>query len=147
MSTGPWDTLSIDIVGPFTADWRMEYNITFVDCFSKYTILIPLKDQTAQAVSNALLDRVIPYFVVPWKLLSDWGRKFTGRVWEELLKVLGVQSVLTSLYHPEGNAINEWSHRTMNNMLCAYLYLEGTSVPRWVNKIPDIMLTLYSMPP
>ena len=42
-----------------------------------------------------------------------------GQVWEELLKVLGVQRVLTLPYHPEGNTINEQCHRTMNNMLCA----------------------------
>ena len=64
MSTGPSDTLSVDIVGPLLADRNMEYIITFVDCYTKYAILIPLKDHTAQTVSNALLDHVIPYFGV-----------------------------------------------------------------------------------
>ena len=49
-------------------------------------------------------------------------------------------------YHPEGNAINEQSHHTMNNMLYEYLYLKGTLVPHWVDKIPAIMLTLNSIP-
>ena len=52
-----------------------------------------------------------------------------------------MQRVLTSHYHPEGNAINERSHRTMNNMLRAYLYLEGNPIPRWVDNIPAIMTT------
>ena len=146
MLTGPWNTLSIDIVGHLPANRRMKYLNAFVNCYSKYTILIPSKDHTAQTVSNALLDRVVPYFGVPWGLLLDRGWEFTGQVWEELLKTLGVQRVLTSLYHPEGNAINEWSRCTMNNMLGAYLYYEGTPVPRWVDKIPAIMLTLNFMP-
>ena len=114
------------------------------DCFSKYLILIPLKDHIALTVSNALLDWVNPYFGVPRRLLSDRGQEFTGQVWEKLLKALGIQRVLTSLDHPEGNVINEWSHCTMN-MLRALLY-EGTLALRWVNKIPAIMLTLNSMP-
>ena len=46
--------------------------------------------------------------------------------------------VLTSPYHTEGNAINERSHRTLNNMLRARL-LEGSSSKAWVDKIPGIM--------
>ena len=40
-SQGPWDTLSIDIVGPLPPDRCHEFLIVIVDCFSKYTILIP----------------------------------------------------------------------------------------------------------
>ena len=56
----------------------------------------------------------------------------------------GGQRVLTSPYHPEGNAVNERSHRTMNNMLRARL-LEGTSSRAWVEKVPCLMLTLNAM--
>ena len=48
-------------------------------------------------------------------------------------------------YHPEGNAINERSHRMLNNMLRARL-LGGSSSKAWVNKVPGIMLTLNAMP-
>ena len=145
-STGPWDTLSVDIVGPLPADRRMEYIITFVDCYSNYAILIPSKDHTAQTVSNALLDRVIPYFGVPRQLLSDRGWEFTGQVWDELLRTLGIQRVLTSPYHLEGSTIIKCSHHTMNNMLRAYSYTDCNPIPKWVDKIPAIMLTLNSMP-
>ena len=57
---------------------------------------------------------------------------------------LGVQRVLTSPYHPEGNAVNKRSYRTMNNMLRARL-LEGTSSRAWVQKVPGLMLTLNAM--
>ena len=53
-SQGPWDTLSIDIVGPLPADHRQEFLIVFVDCYSQYTILW----------------HVIPYFGTPRRLLS-----------------------------------------------------------------------------
>ena len=96
-------------------------------------------------MSNALLNCVIPYFGVPQRHLSERGQEFMRKVLEELLKALGIQCVLTSPYHPEGNAINKRSHRTMNNMLHALLY-DGIPAPHWVNEIAAIILTLKSMP-
>ena len=144
-SQGPWDTLSIDMVGPLPHDHRHEFLIVFVDCYSKYTILIPSSNHTANTVSEALMRHVIPYFETPCRLLSDRGRKFISAIWTKLLRSLGIQQVLTSLYHPEGNAINEQCHRTLNNMLRARL-LEGPSAKDWVDKVPRIMLTLNTMP-
>ena len=144
-SQGPWDTLSIDIVEPLPLDHRHEFLIVFVDCFSKYTILIPSSNHTANTVSEALMRHVIPYFGTSRRLLSDRGQEFIGAIWTKLLRSLGIQQVLTSPYHPEGNAINERSHRTLNNMLCARL-LEGPSAKAWVDKVPGIMLTLNAMP-
>ena len=125
-SQGPWDTLSIDFVGPLPPDHRHEFLIVFVDCFSKYTILIPSSNHTANAVSEALMSHVIPYFGTPRRLLSNRSREFISAIWTKLLRSLGIQQVLTSPYHPEGNTINEKSHRTLNNMLRAHL-LEGPS--------------------
>ena len=144
-SQGPWDTLSIDIVGPLPPDHRHEFLIVFVGCYSKYTILIPSSNYTANTVSEALMRHVIPYFGTPRRLLSDRGRKFISTIWTRLLRLLGIQQILTSPYHPEGNAINERSHRTLNNMLRARL-LEGPSAKAWVDKVPGIMLTLNAIP-
>ena len=143
-SQGPWDTLSVDIVGPLPADHRQEFLIVFVDCYSRYTILVPSSNHTASTVSEALLRHVVPYFGTPRLLLLDHGHKFVGDVWGKLMRSLGIQRVLTSPYHPEGNAINERSHRTLNNMLRARLH-EGTSSKAWVEKVPGIMLALNAM--
>ena len=143
-SQGPWDTLSVDIVGPLPADNRQEYLIVFVDCYSRYTILVPVSNHTASTVRETLLRHVVPYFGTPRRLLSDRSSEFVGDVWGNLMH-LGVQRILTSPYHPEGNEINERSHRTMNNMLRAQL-LEGGSSKAWVEKVPGLMLALNAMP-
>ena len=143
-SRGPWDTLSVDIVGPLPANRRHEFLIVFVDCYSRYTILVPASNHTANTVSDALLRHVVPYFGTPRHLLSDRGREFVGEIWGKLMRSLGVQRVLTSPYHPEGNSVNELRHRTINNMLRPRL-LDGASSRAWVEKIPGIMLALNAM--
>ena len=144
-SQGPWDTLSIDIVGPLPTDHRHEFLIVFVDCHSKYKILIPSSSHTANTVSKALMRHVILYFGTPRRLLSDHGCEFINANWTKLLRSLGMQQVLTLPYHPEGNAINERSHRTLNNRLRSCV-LEGPSAKACVDKVPGIMLTLNAMP-
>ena len=89
-SQGPWDTLSIDIVGPLPADHRQEFLIVFVDCYSRYTILVPSSNYTANTVSEALLRHVVPYFGTPRRLLSDRGREFVSEIWSKLLRSLGI---------------------------------------------------------
>ena len=143
-SKGPWDTLSVDIVSPLPADRRHEFVIVFVDCFSRYSILVPASNHMASTVSDAPLRHVVPYFGTPRRLLSDRGREFVGEVWASLTRSLGIQRLLTSPYHPEGNSINERSHRTINNMLRARL-LEGVPSRKWVDEIPGIMLALNAM--
>ena len=101
----------------------------FVDCYSKYTILVPSSNHTAYTVSKALLRHVIPYFGTPRRLLSDRGREFIRDIWTKLLRSLRIQWVLTSPYHPESNA----------------RLLEGSSSKAWVDKVPGIMLTLNAM--
>ena len=143
-SKGPWDTLSVDIVGPLPADRRHEFLIMFVDCYSRYSILVPASNHTVSTMSDALLHHVVPYFGTSRRLLSDRGRKFVGEVWAKLTHSLGIQRLLTSPYHPKGNSFNERSHRTINNMLWARL-LEGVPSRTWVDKIPGIMLALNAM--
>ena len=101
-------------------------------------------NHTAITVSDALLRHVVPYFGTPCRLLSNRGREFVGEVWAKLTHSLGIQRLLTSPYHPEGNSINERSHRAINNMLRAHL-LDGVPSRTWVDKFPGIMLALNAM--
>ena len=143
-STSPWDMLSIDVMGPFIGSKKGErYILSIIDCFSKYLILVPLRDHTAPSVSKALYERVIGYFRCPRRILSDRGTEFTGRIWEELMNLLGVQHVLTSPYYPQGNGIVERSHRTIHNMLRAHLV--NREDENWVDLLPGVMLTFNEM--
>ena len=90
-STSPCDILSIDVMGPFVSSKKGErYILSIIDCFSKYLILVPLKDHTASTVSKVLYERVVGYFGCPRKILSDRGTEFTGRIWSDLMDLLGV---------------------------------------------------------
>ena len=134
-STSSWDMLSVDVMGPFISSKRGErYILSIIDCFSKYLILVPLRDHTAPSVSKALYERVSGYFGCPRKFLLDRGTEFTGRIWDGLMNLLGVQ---------QGNGIVERSHRTIHNKLRAHLSSQEDE--NWVDLLPGVMLTFNEM--
>ena len=143
-SASPWDMLSMDVMGPFISSRKGErYILSIIDCFSKYLILVPLRDHTAPTVSRSLYERVVGYFGCLRKILSDRVTEFTGRIWVELMNLLGVQQVLTSPYYPQGNGIVERSHRTIHNLLRAHL--SNREDENWVGLLPGVMLTFNEM--
>ena len=130
----------MDVMWPFVSSRKGDrYILSIIDCFSKYLILVPLKDHIASTVSRALYERVVGYFRCPRKILSNRGTEFTGRIWAELMSLLGVQQVLTSPYYPQGNGIVERSHRTIHNLLRAHLSIQDDE--NWVELLPGVMLT------
>ena len=144
-STRPWDLLSVDVVGPlpYTKE-GYRFILSIIDCFSRYTILVPLKDHTAKSVSKALYEHVIAYFGVPRGILSDRGREFTGKVWEEMLQLLDVQPHRTSPYYPQGNGLIERMHRTLGNVLRSKLIERNDK--EWTLYLPGIMMILNEAP-
>ena len=143
-SSGPWETVSIDIVGPLPVDGKSHrYIVTMMDVYSRYLIATPVKNHTASTVSRCLYESVVAYFGAPRSILSDRRTEFTGLVWESLAQLLGAKIKLTSPYYPQGNSVIERSHRTLSNMLRTML-LERKSED-WSTLLPSVMLYMNSM--
>ena len=55
-SQQPWDLVSIDVVSPLPRNKAgQRFILLILDCFSRYVILVPLEDHTAETVSKALM--------------------------------------------------------------------------------------------
>ena len=143
-SPGPWETVSIDIVGPLPVDGRSNrFIVTIMDVYSRYLIAVPVKNHRAATVSRCLYESVVAYFGAPRSILSDRGTEFTSIIWETLSQMLGAKIKLTAPYYPQGNAVIERSHRTLNNMLRTMLLEKERR--EWSSLIPSIMLYMNSM--
>ena len=143
-SHGPWETISIDVVGPLPVDGKSNrYIVTMMDVYSRYLIASPVRNHKASTVSRCLYELVVAYFGAPRSILSDRGAEFTGMVWESLTQLLGAKIKLTSPYYPQGNSVIERSHRTLSNMLRTML-LEKKGRD-WSSLLPSVMLYMNSM--
>ena len=75
---------------------------------SKGVILIPCnKTVTAEDTARLLLDNLYKRFGLPDKIISDRGPQFASKAFIELLKLLGIESALSTAFHPQTDGTTE----------------------------------------
>merc|ERR1712091_774449 len=82
-----------------------------MDNFTKYVILIPLRNKESETTARALFYDVFMTHGFPAKILSDNGQEFMSGMRQQLWKLLDIHKVTTAPYHPQSDGKNENSHK------------------------------------
>ncbi len=113
----PFERWGIDLAGQFLRSSQgYEYVMTAIDAFSKYIVLVPLRDKKAITVARAIYNHVFLKYGAG-EILTDNGGEFRNLLLDELCRLLGVARAFTTAYHARTNAVCERSHATVNSML------------------------------
>ena len=106
---------------------------------TKGVIFIPTTQTlTADGAGQLLLDNLYKRFGLPDKILSDQGSQFAAQAFQEMLKLLGIRSKLTTAYHPQTDGATE----RVNQEIEAYLSIHCSSHPtEWKNSISALEFT------
>ena len=132
----PIDAISIDIVGPLKISNKgNRYILTIVCQFSRFLQLYPLRDMTAESVSEKLLI-FMSNFGIPGSILTDQGACFESKLFQELARGLQINKIRSSPYRPETNGINERSHFMLKNTLSCL----GKNTSDWDTQLPFYQL-------
>lgn len=116
----PWELISVDIVGPLPRSPRgHSYILVVADCFSKFTLLFPLRQATAPSIVKILEDHVILVFGSPKTIIADNGVQFRSKLFTELANTYSIKVAFTAKYHPQANPV-ERINRVIKTMLSAY---------------------------
>jgi hypothetical protein len=87
------------------------YILSVIDYFSRYLILIPIRDKSALKVARALVDKVYSRLSVFEIDVSDCGSEFWNDVRLNIHRLLSIQRVRTVSYRPNLNSVAEISHK------------------------------------
>jgi len=105
---GPWQEISIDIIGPLPKSNRMDAIVVIVNQFTK---MIHLKATTTNVSSKEIAkiyrDDIWRLHGIPRKILSDRGPQFASKFMEEFTKALGTKRQLSTAYHPQTDSQTE----------------------------------------
>ena len=113
----PVERWASDLAGPFpTSSKGHAYILTAVCVFTKYIVLVPLRDKIATTVSRAIMHHVLLKYGAG-EILMDNGLEFRNELLSELCRLMGVARCFTTSYQPRTNAVCERSHATVNSML------------------------------
>jgi len=114
----PFQITSMDITGPYPLmPRRNKYLLTFVDHFSKYAEAFAIPDQTVEVCAQVYAREIVTRHGTGSVLVTDQGSAFMSSFFSETCKVLGIQRIHTSSYHPESNGLAERWHRTLHTGL------------------------------
>lgn len=111
-------TIFIDHVGPILPPTPRShsYILTIMDDLSKYAIAIAVPNTSADITARHLVEDVFLKYGWPSKIVSDNFSSFTGETMKQITKLLKINQVFCSPYHPASNAVERF-HKTLGNML------------------------------
>lgn len=131
--TRPWEKICIDFTGPMPrSKMGNKYILTVVDSFSKFTVLLPCKNQTAQTTVNLLTKHVFSHFGFPKFVLSDRGQQFRSHIMAEMCTAYGIRHIYTSSYYPQANPA-ERVHKNLKIALRIYHNMDHATWDRSIH--------------
>ena len=114
--------LAVDILEVSVSRNNHHYLLFVMDYFTKWADAIPLHDQKATTIADA----VIKLCSVPDVLHSDQGRNFESSLFHQVLQAFGIHKTRTTAYHPQSDGMVERFNRSLLQLLPVMLKLKRT---------------------
>ena len=111
--------------------------VVFQDMFTKWPLVFPVPDQRAERIARLLCEEVVPLFGVPEALLSDRGSNLLSSLMLDVCKLLGIDKLNTTSYHPQCDGMVERFNRTLKTMLRKRAAQFGN---QWDRHLPGLLL-------
>jgi len=97
------------------------YILTLKDDLTKYSIWIPLPNHEANTIAEALVIHFVCTHGIPKTILTDQGTDFLCKIFTEVGRLLQINKIYSSAFHPETNCSLERSHQTSTEYLRHYV--------------------------
>ena len=105
---GPWQEISINIIGPLPKSNGMDAIVVIVDQFTKMIQLkATMMNISSEGIAKIYRDVIWKLHGVSRKILSNKGLQFASKFMEEFTKVLGTKRQLLTAYHPQTDGQTE----------------------------------------
>ena len=102
--------MHIDTVGPLPPSRGFTHILTAIDRFPRWAIACPLNDISAENTASVFLDSWVSNHGVPTTITADRGAQFQSTLFRELARLLEVNHISNTAYHPAANGLVERFH-------------------------------------
>ena len=126
---GPWTNVASDIFGPLPASkgTGFRYILVFVDLFTKYVELRPLRKANAKSIAKAFDEAILFKWASPKYFITDNGTEHKNKLMKDKMSKLGIVHNMICPYHARANPA-ERINRTLKTMTAIFT---GTQHKNW----------------
>ena len=139
----PFERIAMDIVGPLSRS-RLgnRYVLVICDYATRYPEAVPMKHIDAVSVGEELV-KLFSRVGVPREILTDQGTNFTSQLLVELYRMLHIQPIRTTPYHPQTDGLVERFNQIWKMMLRKTAVKEGMD---WDVMLPYLLFAYREVP-
>jgi len=116
------------------------YLLVVVESLSKWVEAIPVPNQEASTIADALFTHIFSRFGACTSILSDLGRNFCSALVNRLCELFAIKRTHTSSYRPSTNGQCEKINSVLINSLKCYIENETD----WVDILPAVLMAYRS---
>ena len=130
---GPWQEISIDIIGPLLKSNGINAIVVIVDKFTKIIHLkATMMNISSEGIAKIYRDNIWKLHEILRKVLSDRGPQFASKFMEELTKALGTKRQLSTAYHPQTDGQTERINQEIGMFLRHYVNYQQDDWTEWL---------------
>ena len=108
-----------------------------MDHLTRFAVLLPVRNKTAETVANAIIERIISIFDPPQTLHCHQGPEFENEVIYQLQQILEYKKTRTTPYRLQGNSVSDRVHSTMHSVLAMHNAIDQSN---WATLLPFVQL-------
>ncbi|KAF7783141.1 hypothetical protein Agabi119p4_2517 [Agaricus bisporus var. burnettii] len=131
--TKPWADVSVDFIVKLPESQGMDSILVVCDRFSKMAHFIPTTETTsALGLAKLFRDHVWKLHGLPETVISDRGPQFAADFTKELNKMLGIDTRLSTAFHPQTDGQTERTNQELEQYLRSFVDHRQTDWPDWL---------------
>jgi len=115
----PWQSIAMDFITELPISDNCDELWDIIDRFTKMAYFLPLRMEGKTVADLAVIfaREVWKYHGLPIDIVADRDSRFTSETWKEFLRLSGIQSRMSTAFHPDTNGQTEWLNQTIEAYL------------------------------
>ncbi|KAL1271128.1 hypothetical protein QQF64_030146 [Cirrhinus molitorella] len=139
----PFERLGMDIIGPVERSQAgNRFMLVITDYATRYPEVFPMKSIKAKYVATCLI-QLFSRVGFPCQILTDQGTNFMSTLLKQVYKLLGIESLRTTPFHPQTDGLTERFNQTFKQMLRKFIKGSGKDWDQW---LPYLLFAYREVP-
>jgi len=132
----PWMHISADFITKLPIAQGYDSVLVVVDQLTKMVHFVPTTEKTlAEGLARLFKDNVWKLHGLPESIISDRGLQFVAGIMQELNRMLGIESKLSTVFHPQTDGQTERVNQELEQYLRMFIDHRQEQWPDWLETV------------